>query len=171
MWSLFSVYLLPTKVLSGGLGGHKSNAECQKIIWRRALFAFCISAPSVGGMCSIATPSVIIAWRASLNWTWGEFFLYMSQRKRWRYLKSLAEMVLFTPLEPNWANIGVISGIIFHASHAFFFPMPLKKLVVSEPVSARENKRAFYFCLPRIFASSWITHTLKREHIQYTSID
>ena len=114
MWSLFSFYLLPTKVLSGGLGGHKSNAECQKIIWRRALFAFCISAPSVGGMCSIATPSVIIAWRASLNWTWGEFFLYMSQRKRWRYLKSLAAMVLFTPLEPNWANIGVTFGITFH---------------------------------------------------------
>ena len=145
---------------------------CQKMLWKKALCAFCTSAPSVEGMCSMANPSsAIIAWRVSLTLTWEEIFLYITQTKPWRYLKSLAEMVLFTPLEPNWANIGVISGITFHTSHAFFIPMPLKNLVVSEPVSAWKNKMALHFCPPRVFASLWIAYTLKRKHVQYTWID
>ena len=137
------------------------------MLCRRALFAFCMSAPSVGGMCSMPTPSANIAWRASLTLTWGDFFLYITQTKRWRYLKSVAEMVLFTPLEPHWAYIGVISGITFLASHDFFFPMPLKKLVVPEQLVHGKQKGLTILCSKSFYMYMNCIHSESKTYTIY----
>ena len=139
MWYPFPVYFFPTKVLNRWF----RRAQIQCIMSGDALkkSSLCLFLE-----CTFCWRDVLNGYSFSEHCMTSLVYINLGRILPIDYTnKALTEMVLFTHLEPNRAKIGVISGITFHASQAFFFPMPLKKVVVSERVSAWENKRALHF--------------------------
>ena len=139
-----------------GCSGLWHSEACHVMLWRRARLQCCSRAAAVGGMHSMDLPSCKKASRTQFMSVCGEDLEYTTMMKRSIFSKSA---LLITPStldlpHPILQKISVISGMVFHASRADFFPTWKNELVVSQPVRAWKNGTGRQPSSPRRFTIS-----------------